>query len=189
MARTAETTIVDEHGIMINWALRKLQVPTESRADGYQGGAVGLLKAADRFDAEKGSFRSFAGAHVLEEVRRAVGWKRRTRMNLVSLDALNEGEGPSRLGSAGRKPQRKSVDWDDPVFSEVARAETIAAVAAFVATLDEDDRYLYRRLYAEGATQTAVALELGTNKMAISRRVARLHAQASLVLAVHAPAA
>jgi RNA polymerase sigma factor (sigma-70 family) len=184
MTRTVEQTIVDEHGIIISWALRTLQVPSAHQEDGFQGGVVGLVKASARFDADKGTFRSFAASYVLEEVRRAVGWDRRTRLKTIPLDHRHPANATTR-----RRTHDRPMHWFDPVFDEAARDEAIAAVVAFVGTLNDEERYIYCRLYIDGATQSAVAAELGMNKMTMSRRAARFHSLASLALADYAAAA
>lgn len=165
--------IIEDHSALVTWALRRLHTPPHEIDDARQGGAVGLLVALARYDPQLGAFRSFAVGYVLEEVRRAVGWNRRAQVRLAALD-------------------ESEVGWqtacEEQGFDYVERSDAIAATAAFVATLDLADQALVRRVYEDGATQTAVAEELGTSKMAISRRLARIHARARVTLASYAEA-
>lgn len=169
-----KSTIVDDHGALVSWALRRLHVPPALHEDARQGGSLGLLVALERFDPERGSFRSFAGSHVLQEVRTAMGWHRRRPVTLVSLDA---------------EEVQARVQQDEDGYVSVDEADARQAAAAFIDNLEPTDQHIVRRLYGDGATQTEIAAELGTHKKAISRRVARLHDEARGALAVFAPAA
>lgn len=167
-------TVMDDHGVLVSWAMRKLHIAAEEVDDARQGGAVGLLVALDRFDPTRGSFRGFAGSHVLAEVRAAVGWNRRLQVHLVELHDHQVAE---------------RVAQDDDALARVERADAIVATQQFIARLDAEEQRMVDLLYGEEWTQTAVAAELGVNKMAVSRKVAKIHAKARQALAGYANAA
>jgi RNA polymerase sigma factor (sigma-70 family) len=166
--------VVDDHGNLITWAVRRLNVPLDQREDARQGGALGLLNALHRFDPQKGSYRGFAASHVLEEVRVAAGMTRKRQLRTTDLDAVSDS---MRIASI-----------DDPLEA-IARCDAHAAARRFLDELVGDDAYVARRVYAEGATQTEVAAELGTYKMAVSRRLAAIEERAATQLACYADAA
>ena len=82
----SRASIVDDHGHLITWAVRKLNVPINLIEDARQGGVVGLLVALDRYQPAKGRYRAFAANHVLHEVRSSVGWDRRRRLATTDFD-------------------------------------------------------------------------------------------------------
>lgn len=167
-------TVVDEHGNLITWAMRRLQVPFDQRADAQQGGVVGLLSALTRFDQERGAFRSFAASHVLHEVRMASGMTRKQQVQQVELkDDIRH---------------IRTSDVEDR-FEEVERADAAADARHFLSNLTGDDAYIAKRLYVDGASQTEIAAEMGTYKMAVSRRVKAIETQARSKLARFADAA
>jgi RNA polymerase sigma factor (sigma-70 family) len=161
-------TVVEEHGVLVSWAVRRLHVPMDGLEDARQGGALGLLVALDRFDITRGSFRAFAGTYVLEEVRKAVGWDRRQRVQMVGLDDFEVAERVAR---------------DDDALERAERGDALAAARQFIAELDADEQQIVGWIYGEEWTQTAVAAELGVSKMTISRKVAKIHARARQALA------
>lgn len=159
----ASSTLLDDHGNLITWALRRLNVPPDHREDARQGGALGLLVALDRFDPERGNYRSFAGSHVLHEVRTASGMTRRQEVHQVELQHdLRH----ARLG------------YIDDGIEDVERGDALAAARRFLHDLAGEDADIAERIYVDGATQTEVAAELGTYKMAVSRRVAAIESRA-----------
>lgn len=168
------STVVDDHGMLITWAVRRLNVPLDQREDARQGGAVGLLNALRRFDSQKGSYPGFAASHVLEEVRVAAGMTRKRELGTTGLDALTD--------------SRQIASIDDRL-EEIERGDARAAARQFLHELVGEDAYVARRVYAEGATQTEVAAELGTYKMAVSRRLAAIKERAATQLARYADAA
>lgn len=169
MARVLESqSIIDEHGALVNWALRWMHIPPNAVEDARQGGAVGLLTAAKRYQPERGAYRSFAASHVLHEVRQAVGWDRRRRPENMALDHLAVADHLHRSEGG---------------YERVERQEALLATARFTAQLPPEDRHILQRLYEDGASQTEVARELGITKMSMSRRVSRLHALGRQVLA------
>jgi RNA polymerase sigma factor (sigma-70 family) len=165
---------MDDHGALVTWAVRYLHIPTALDEDARQGGAVGLLEALNRYDPAKGRFRSYAASFVLQESRAAVGWDRQPTVALMDV-------------------ADPSVEvWlaeDEDGYDDLERQESIVAAANFINNLPEGDRDLLLWLYEEGASQTEIAQDLGVNKMAVSRRVAKLHAQARVALEPYAVAA
>ena len=169
----SRSTIVDDHGQLITWAVRKLNVPIDALDDARQGGAVGLLTALDRFDPSKGRYRSYAASHVLQEVRTAVGWTRRHYPSIVDL-----------------VDQTDFIAEDTQAqFDRADQADAIADVQRFAETLNALDHRVYERTYRDQVSQTDLAAELGTNKMSISRRLAKIHTSARAFLSAHSDAA
>jgi RNA polymerase sigma factor (sigma-70 family) len=166
--------VVNDHGNLITWALRKLHVPVDQRADAYQGGAAGLLNALTRFDPDRGAFRSYAASHVLHEVRMASGMTRRQPVQQVELKDDIE---------------HVRVVYVEDEFEIIERADALAAARRFLSGLTGEDAYIADRLYVDSASQTEIAAELGTYKMAISRRVKVIENQARNDLARFAEAA
>lgn len=170
----SRASIVDDHGHLITWAVRKLNVPINAMEDARQGGVIGLLVALDRYEPSKGRYRAFAANHVLHEVRSSAGWDRRQRVATTVLGA--------------RAYEIESADSESQ-YDTAMNADAIAAVKCFVDTLEPTDRVIYERIYQDERTQTDVAAELKTNKMAVSRRLAQIHNAARVFLAGYAVAA
>lgn len=168
------TTVVDDHGNLITWAMRRLHVPLDRRADAQQGGAVGLLSALTRFDPGRGAFRSFAASHVLHEVRVASGMTRKQQVQEVELED---------------DIRHIRMTFVEDRFEEVEHADALARASAFLSTLTGDDAHIAKRVYVDGASQTEIAAEMGTYKMAISRRVKAIETQARSELAPFVDAA
>jgi RNA polymerase sigma factor (sigma-70 family) len=90
-------------------------------------------------------------------------------VRIVSLDV------PFRHAD-GREDTRASVvcDRSPSVVAHLASAETTAMVLHFVDTLPKREREISRRVFWDGATQTAVAADLGISKMAVSKTISRI---------------
>ncbi len=115
-------TVVEEHLPLVRHLARRYVDRGEPLADLVQVGTIGLLKAVDRYDAERGvPFAAFAVPTVLGEIRRHFrdrGWAVRVPRRLQELSrvlAVARVELTQELGRAptvGELAERAGVDED-----------------------------------------------------------------------------
>lgn len=150
----------------------------ECTEDLRQVGYIGLLKAAERFDRERGvTFATYGYLKIVGEIRRYFRdkcWSIRIPRKVQDLLRTGEISGAQRplsldavIGS-GRKPLTLlellgNVDRDIEVAD--ARIDLIAACTA----LSDHERSILRLRFFEELTQKAIGLALGRSQMYVSR--------------------
>ena len=159
--------------------------------DLFQAGCMGLVKAFDAFDTERGvRFSTYAVPVILGEIRRLFrdgGTVKVSRtLKELSMKVMRERETFSHR--EGREPTISElakileVPEEDvteaicaaaPVISLTADEEQIAerlSVIQAVSALDERDRKLIALRYYENKTQTQTAAVLGMTQVQVPRR-------------------
>lgn len=97
---------------------------------------------------------------------------------VISIEDLS-----ARLGS-----ENDSDCFVDPApFPDalIERRQAVDAVGAFIKTLSTREREIVRRIFWDDETQTTVAADFGTSKMAICKAVARISREGKKTLAAH----
>ena len=127
----------------------------EELSDLIQIGAVGLLKAAERFDPSRGTrFSTYAYSMITGEIMRYL--RKRRGLCIVSLDGiLNEG-----LFPADSVLQRQD---------EFEQAEDRVLAEQMISSLPERERELIRLRYYSGLTQREAGRLLGVSQPQVSR--------------------
>ena len=138
----------------------------EQLDDLVQVGAIGLIKAADRFDPERGvPFAGYALPTVTGEIKRYLrdhGWPVRI---------------PRREQELGRKvfasPLSDGEEHDPLGEHELELSESRALLAAALPTLDDRSRRILHLRYYCDLSQSGIAAELGMSQVQVSRLLAR----------------
>jgi RNA polymerase sigma-B factor len=158
-----------------------------------QVAAIGLLKAVDRFDPERGAtFTSFAIPTILGELRRYFRdrtWALRVPRGLQELTLQIERARDELTGSLGRQPTLTELSrrlgtseeltlqalelslarHSFPVDEGYARVEDRATLATLLATLSVRDARIVFLRFHEDLTQEAIARIVGVSQMHVSR--------------------
>lgn len=162
--------LVAAHRPLFLSIIRKLKVPAWARDDAEQGAVLGFMVALRRFDPDRDvPIGVYAREFIKHEILVAVGWHRK------SLEMETLGEVALMLLPAEDPPLDSG-----PVVVELHERD--AAIAGFVSGLDRIDQLVLQRLYVDGATQVALADEIGMTPMQLSRRKRHLLAQGREVL-------
>jgi RNA polymerase sigma-B factor len=140
---------IEEHLPLVRSIARRYADRGEPFDELVQAGSVGLIKAVDRFDPERGaSLTAFASALVEGEIRHHLRDHRRHSMRAVDAP-------PDSL------PQDGAEDAE--------RAEARLLLAGGWRTLDARERRLLELRYFEDRTQAQIAAELDLSQAQVSR--------------------
>jgi RNA polymerase sigma factor (sigma-70 family) len=126
--------------------------------DMIQTGMIGLCKAADRWDASKSKFTTYASYVILSEIKmelRRIGKRIRT----VSLDAMNVGEDCEDLSFYDVLPGDSDVDYDP--------------TDEFCTLLNQQDKEVLEDLI-HGESQREIARKLNCSPENVNRRTRRI---------------
>ena len=157
----------------------------------YSAGCLGLVKACDGFDPDRGvCFSTYAVPVILGEIKKLglkVTAERERLMKLTGAEptvaqlAQNLGATPEQVAVSIQAAmpvvsltpaddEDGTREWDIPVDSpEEVLAERIS-LAEILKRLNESDRQLIRLRFYAGKTQSKTAQILGTTQVQISRR-------------------
>lgn len=175
----ARTALVDAHFGLVEMAARRYYDRGEPFEDLVQVGSIGLLKAIERFDPERGvQFSTFAVPTIIGEIKRHFrdqGWSvrvpRRLRELVIRLRPTRE-ELHQRLGrepTAAELAEAMGVPQDD-VLEALESAQAYAALSletprdsdgsgSLADTIGEDDREMAMVLTREALRPALDALE------------------------------
>jgi RNA polymerase sigma factor (sigma-70 family) len=126
----------------------------------------------------------------------AFGWSRavsrHASIDWLRRDAVQAGRGATNRravvdGNGSMSGEQQSRSWFDHLSLEAARAEAYDVaemfhrqemVAAVLAGLSEEDRYLLEQVYLQNRSQSELAAELGVARETVNRRLQRALATA-----------
>lgn len=185
----ARTSLVDAHFGLVEMAARRYYDRGEPIDDLIQVGSIGLLKAIERFDPERGvQFSTFAVPTIIGEIKRHFrdqGWSvrvpRRLRELVIRLRPTRE-ELRQRLGwepSAAELAAAMGVPEDD-VLEALESAQAYAALSletprdsdgsgSLADTIGEDDRDIALVLTREALRPALDALEPRQRQIIVMR--------------------
>lgn len=127
----------------------------EELSDLIQTGAVGLIKAAERFDPSRGTrFSTYAYSMITGEIMRYL--RKRRGLITVSLDELHD---------EGFSPAETFAEYPDAF----ERAEDRIFAEQLISSLPERERELIRLRYYSGLTQREAGRLLGVSQPQVSR--------------------
>src|ERR687891_708269 len=142
----------------------------EPLEDLVQVGALGLIKAVDRFDVDRGvEFSSYAVPTIVGEIRRHFrdkAWAMHVPRRLKELSVRLSRVLDELTTELGRSPTIAELGADDSGFAEV---EDGSLVAAGLDALDERERRIVELRFFEEKTQSQIAAEVGISQMHVSR--------------------
>jgi RNA polymerase sigma-B factor len=153
--------LIERHLPLAQGIARRYSGRGESFDDLAQVGAIGLIKAVDRFQAARGvPFGAFATLVVEGEIRRHLRDRRRALA----------GQGPAEPdGLAAPAPDEVAAAAPDPF----AASDDRSVLGAMLRGLDDRDRQItYLRFHAE-LSEARIAQELGISQSQVSRRLRR----------------
>lgn len=218
-ARGASRRELHEQAIWLNLPLadalaRHYHDRGEDHDDLVQVARLGLVKAVERFDPQRGDFSVYAVPTIAGELKRHFrdhGWSVRPPRRIQELQSDLSAAWSECAQQLGHTPHDADLadylgrdlaevrdamaaqgcfrtdSLDAPAGgglrlcdqigcadSDFAHAELIAVLAPACRRLSRDDRRLLYLRFVEQLAQAEIARRLGTNQMAISRRLRRL---------------
>ena len=184
----AREQLVMSHMNLVRFLANKFKNRGEPLDDLMQVGYLGLLKAIDRFDPERGlEFTTFATPTILGEIKRHFrdkGWSVRVPRRLQELSAKVNQATDKLINELQRSPKVEEIaEYLDVTVDEVleamesSSAYTSVPIEAPGASDSDDapsilDRYAELR-FVKGMTQIEIAKKLGISQVQVSRLLRR----------------
>ena len=162
--RGARRDLIERHLPLVRAVARRFAHRGESLEDLVQVGAVGLIKAVDRFDRSRGvTLGAYAAPTIAGEIRNHL----RDRGTLIRLPRDAEQGAPARFPL----PLEPAVElWPDAAAERgLERSEDRALLAGGLRTLPSRERRIVQLRYYGGLSQRGIAAELGISQVHVSR--------------------
>ena len=199
MDRAERNELVEKNIGLVHACANKFRGKGAEYDDLFQAGCVGIIKAAENFDPERGfSFSTYAVPVIFRDggsVKVGRALKEKARAAMREKDALTAelgceptvGQLAERLGSdvaqtaqllnAAMPAVSLTACTDDgegqidlPVESPENAASELIALREVIALLDDRDRKMISLRYYRGMTQSRTAELLGMSQVQVSRR-------------------
>jgi RNA polymerase sigma-B factor len=161
----ARRLLIEQHLPLVRTIARRFRYRGESFEDLVQVGAVGLIKAVDRFDPSRGvTLGAYAAPTIAGEIQRHL----RDRATLIRIpraagDEAAAARFPLPLEAAG------DSQADDAAERGLARSEDRALVAIGLRALPSRERRVVQLRYYGELSQRGIAAELGISQVHVSR--------------------
>jgi RNA polymerase sigma-B factor len=158
----ARSRLIEEHMPLVAALAHRYDRRGEQLEDLVQVGALGLIKAVDRFRPERGvALGAFAAPTIVGEIKHHL----RDRTWPVSVPRrLRESRAPSEF--VAPEAEADAAGGDDETFSEVEDRALLEL--AFRALHERERRILELRFFAD-LSQVEIADELGISQVHVSR--------------------
>jgi RNA polymerase sigma-B factor len=144
----------------------------EQLEDLVQVGSIGLIKAIDRFQLERGvDLASFAIPTINGEIKRHLrdrAWPIRIPRRLQELDPSLRARATELVEAQGAELERESL-----VEPGYELGEDRVALSRSFHVLDERERRLLRLAFFDGMSQSQIAREVGISQIHVSRLTRR----------------
>ena len=170
MTPAARRLLIERHLPLVR-AIARRYAGAEPLDDLAQVGAIGLIKAADRFDAARGvAFGAFAAPFVAGEIRHHL----RDRCAPVRV--------PRRLQAEGIRVTAVELDQADTIHADpMVQAQDRVALGAALRSLAPYERRVVLLRFMEDLSQAQIARRIGRSQVHVSRTLRsallRLHDQ------------
>jgi RNA polymerase sigma-B factor len=157
--------LIEQHLPLVRTIARRFAHRGESFDDLVQVGALGLIKAVDRFDPGRGvTLGAYAAPTIAGEIRRHL----RDRVTLIRIprsagDEASSARFPLPLESAG------SLQPDRAAEAGLAESEDRALVASGLRALPQRERRVVELRYYGDLSQKRIADQLGISQVHVSR--------------------
>jgi len=168
----ARRHLIERHLPLVRAIARRFAASGEPPEDLAQIGAIGLIKAADRFDAGRGvSFSAYAAPFVAGEIRHHL----RDRCAPVRV--------PRRLQAQGVRVTAVALDHapDGAQVDPMGQAQDRLALGAALRSLAPRERRILQLRFGEDLSQAQIARRTGLSQVHVSRTLrgalVRLHDQ------------
>jgi RNA polymerase sigma-B factor len=169
---TDRRLLIERHLPLVRSIARRYAGGGEPLEDLAQVGAIGLIKAADRFDEARGvAFAAYAAPFVAGEIRHHL----RDRCAPVRV--------PRRLQAEGVRVTAVELEQaDGPQPDPMGEAHDRVALGAALRALAPTERRVVQLRYLEDLTQAQIARRIGRSQVHVSRtlRAALLRLQEQL---------
>lgn len=165
MSAEARGKVIEQHLPLVRTIARRFTNRGEPLEDLVQVGAVGLIKAVDRFDPGRGvTLGAYAAPTIAGEIQRHL----RDRATLIRIprgagDEAAAARFPLSFESAG------SSQTDHSAEQGLARSEDRALVATGLRTLPRRERQVVQLRYYGDLSQRGIAAQLGISQVHVSR--------------------
>lgn len=165
MPQEARRLQIEQHLPLVRTIARRFAHRGESLEDLVQVGAVGLIKAVDRFDPHRGvTLGAYAAPTIAGEIQRHL----RDRSTLIRIprgagDEAAAARFPLPLEAAG------GLQTDDAAERGLARSEDRALVAIGLRALPRRERRVVQLRYYGDLSQRGIADQLGISQVHVSR--------------------
>ncbi|MGG3871395.1 sigma-70 family RNA polymerase sigma factor [Brevibacillus laterosporus] len=151
-------TLVQNHLSFVHFILKKYYPPAGLDYDDFfQIGCIGLVKAAQRFDATLGfKFTTYAGIRIKSEIQKVILLSKRAKRSgkVVSLDyPIEDGEGTLQDLLANYDSVEEEVEAS-LLFNELIRKEPVIT-----------------KLALQGYTQMEIGRKLGISQNCVSQKM------------------
>lgn len=168
MTIDARTRLIEEHMSLVTRLARRFDHRGELLEDLVQVGAVGLIKAVDRFEPERGvALEAFATPTIAGEIRRHL----RDRTWPLSVPRrLRETSRPAEFVDPAAQPDGQAAAARDPVADRARqRGEDRAVLGPALQALDERRRTIVALRFYDDLTQAEIAERTGISQAHVSR--------------------
>jgi RNA polymerase sigma-B factor len=186
---SAREQLIEQYMSLVRSLARRYSYRGEQLEDLVQIGAIGLIKAIDRFDVNRGvELTTYATPNIIGEIKRHFrdrGWAVRVPRGLqelnIQLSRLLEeqtvqlGRSPTISGGSGGDEEGEL----DPLESlgteehQYEVSEDRAVLEPGFRVLDERERTILHLRFFEGLTQSQIAQQVGISQMHVSRLIRR----------------
>ena len=163
-AQETRRLLIEQHLPLVRTIARRFTHRGESFEDLVQVGAVGLIKAVDRFDPRRGvTLGAYAAPTIAGEIQRHL----RDRATLIRIP-----RGAGEEAAAARFPlslEAAGGSHSDDAEQGLARSEDRALVAIGLRALPRREREVVQLRYYDDLTQRGIAAQLGISQVHVSR--------------------
>ena len=159
MTAAARRLLIERHLPLVRSIARRYAGGSEPLEDLVQVGAIGLIKAADRYDAGRGvAFGAFAAPFIAGEIRHHL----RDRCAPVRV--------PRRLQAEGVRVTAVELEQADGSQTDpMGQARDRVALGAAMRSLAPTERRVVLLRFAEDLSQAQIARRIGLSQVHVSR--------------------
>jgi RNA polymerase sigma-B factor len=184
----AREQLIEQYMSLVRSLARRYSYRGEQLEDLVQIGAIGLIKAIDRFDLDRGvELTTYATPNIIGEIKRHFrdrGWSVRVLAKAAGveeeevLEALESGRAYSSLSLSGGSSGADDEELDplESIGTEEHQyevSEDRAVLAPGFRVLDERERRILHLRFFKGLTQSQIAQQVGISQMHVSRLIRR----------------
>jgi RNA polymerase sigma-B factor len=157
--------LIEQHLPLVRAIARRYAHRGESLDDLVQVGAVGLIKAVDRFDPGRGvTLGAYAAPTIAGEIRRHL----RDRVTLIRIPrSAGDEASPARFPLPLESTE--GVEPDRAAEADLAESEDRVLVASGLRTLPRRERRVLELRYYGDLSQRRIADQLGISQVHVSR--------------------
>jgi RNA polymerase sigma-B factor len=154
----ARRRLIERHLPLVRSVAQRYAGGTEPLEDLVQVGSIGLIKAADRYDAGRGvAFGAYAAPFIAGEIRHHL----RDRCSPVRV--------PRRLQAEGVRVVAVGLDHADDAHDPMAQTRDRLAVGAALRALRPRERRIVQLRFVEDLSQAQIAHRTGLSQVHVSR--------------------